>query len=123
MRKTLTLLFILNCVLFSLNSFFFLKMTSGSEQVFTFEQPKERGAVTVNVLKDGKRFYLFELEDRYVLHVGHLNRGIFLDITLFNEREDVVIYLKKCHIQRTLDGISFVQPNGYITFIPRSEYD
>lgn len=123
MRKSLAVLIFINLIALSVTTYFFHELISGSEQIFTFEQSKNRGGVTVNVLKDGKRFLIFEFEDRYVLHIGYLNRGVFLDVQLFNEKEDVVSYLARCRLERTSDGITFSQPNGYLTFVPKSVYE
>lgn len=45
-----------------------------------------------------------------------------VDITFFNEDEDIVSYIKKCKLIQTEEGISFIQPQGSSTFIPQIEY-
>ncbi|MFZ6746995.1 hypothetical protein ACO0LC_27520 [Undibacterium sp. JH2W] len=45
-----------------------------------------------------------------------------VDITFFNEDEDIISYIKKCKLIEKEEGISFIQPQGSLTFIPKNEY-
>ncbi|MBR7782952.1 hypothetical protein KDM89_12420 [Undibacterium sp. LFS511W] len=71
---------------------------------------------------------MFDSEDKYALFIGIRTdsggaRGVFLAIELFNNNENIESYVKKCEVRYSPEGISFVQPNGYLTFVPKSVYE
>jgi hypothetical protein len=93
-----------------------------NERIYTYKNVE--GDVSVHIVAYGKRLYFFDLDDAYVLRVTHSdwNRGVFMDISLFNSGEDVRSYLKKCAVTSSENGITFAQPNGIALFVPRSTY-
>ncbi|BBB62544.1 hypothetical protein UNDKW_4271 [Undibacterium sp. KW1] len=103
---------------------FFLGHESGEEvrEIYSFEDQKTRGGQLVTISKDGTHNLRYSSEtERYVLNVSFSRREISLDISLFNHDEDIISYLRKCKVIETNEGLTFLQPSGYSTFIPRSE--
>jgi len=91
-------------------------------EIYSYEDQKKRGGHYVTISTDGTHKHQFtDEEDRYVLNVFFYKRFISVDISLFNRDEDIISYLKKCKVIETDEGLTFLQPSGYSTFIPRSE--
>ncbi len=93
-----------------------------TELIHTYK--KVEGDISVHIVANGKRMNFLNFEDSHVLRVTHgdWNRGVFVDISLFNSDDDIPGYLKKCVVTSSEKGIAFIQPNGITLFIPRSAY-
>ncbi len=103
---------------------FFLGYEPGEEvrEIYSYEDQKTRGGHLVTISRDGTHKHGYGSDtERYVLNVSFSRRSIDLDISLLNRDEDVISYLKKCKVTETNEGLTFLQPSGYLTFIPRSE--
>lgn len=125
LKKVASILFlILFALLPPLAIIYFLFYEPGEQvrEIYSYEDQKKRGGHHVTISSDGthKHGYSHE-EDRYVLNVFFYRRYISVDISLINRDEDIISYLKKCQVIETNEGITFLQPNGYSTFIPKSE--
>jgi len=92
-------------------------------EVYSYKDQTKKGRPYVTISVAGKHYRLIgRSEDRHVLSVHSSGRSMRVDITFFNEDEDIVSYIKKCKLIQTEEGISFIQPQGSSTFIPQIEY-
>ncbi|PXX33475.1 hypothetical protein [Undibacterium pigrum] len=90
--------------------------------VYSNKDQVARGKPYVTISVEGKRYRLIgENKDRYVLSVHSAGRILSVDISLFDDK-NINSYIKKCKLIETEEGISFIQPEGYLTFIPRAEF-
>lgn len=118
----LVLIFLALLPLFAFTYFLFHEPGEQVREIYSYEDQKKRGGHYVTISTDGKHKHGYSHEeDRYVLNVFFYRRSISVDISLINRDEDIISYLKKCKFTETDEGLTFLQPSGYSTFIPKSE--
>ncbi|MDP1980534.1 hypothetical protein [Undibacterium sp.] len=118
----LALIFLAVLPLLAFTYFLFHEPGEKVREIYSYEDQKKRGGHHVTISTDGTHKHQFtDEEDRYVLNVFFYKRSISVDISLINRDEDIISYLKKCKVIETDEGLTFLQPSGYSTFIPRSE--
>ncbi|MFZ6875931.1 hypothetical protein ACO0LF_28045 [Undibacterium sp. Di27W] len=125
LKKIASILVLIFLALLPLLAFsYFLLHEPGEKvrEIYSYEDQKKRGGHHVTISSDGTHQHGYsQEEDRYVLNVFFYRRSISVDISLINRDENIISYLKKCKVTETSEGITFLQPSGYSTFIPKSE--
>lgn len=89
-----------------------------------FTYPELRHGITVKVMKDGTKLTFFHIEPRYILSISRKRSPYVheVDIPLFNFDKEMTAYLQRSSVTEDENGITFKQPSGHATFIPRSAY-
>lgn len=97
-------------------------MLAEAEPLFTY--PELRSGNTVEVTVDGSRLTFLHIEPRYILSISRKRSPYVheVDIPLFNFSEEKTAYLQRSSVTEDENGITFRQPSGHATFIPRSAY-